>query len=384
MPYRPFLCHKREDATELQELKRELCLRGAGGWQDVDDLRLGQRVDASLRRAIGRETGGFVWYGTRASLSSRTICRLEIPTALRRARRGDGYPFVPVFVDLSPTRDEDDLRRAFGRRRARAVNDLNGVVRDHGENLAALAARTARRYVRDLVRDHGDRELRVAITGGREPTIDHDLVLDWRALLDQDGRLVDQTVLPGLIETLADIRVAAQSVSAMPCLLVETHLRLPLAVLVGWEWNRVRPVRLTAVQRSLDGGMLVDDAGPARRSWPAVREFSLAGDGPHVVAVSVGKDLGDAVGRYADGCGARAATHLHVDGKLDPEGVRGLSGWVIEHLATLNGRGVAKHLLLLGPSSLAVCIGAAANGTGRTSVPFWDGDKGYGPTIVIG
>jgi hypothetical protein len=44
---------------------------------------------------------------------------------------------------------------------------------------------------------------------------------------------------------------------------------------------------------------------------------------------------------------------------------------------------VEKHLLLLGAASLAVRSGAAANGTGRTWLPFWDGGAGYTSGVTI-
>jgi hypothetical protein len=386
MGYRPFLSHKREDASDLQLLKHELRLRGAGSWQDVDDLRLGQRFTAAFKRAIGRETGGFIWWGTRLALSSRTIRKIEVPAALRRHRmtRRGAYPVVPLFVDISPGADADDIKKAFGRRRGKRLCELNGVVRERRENMAHFAARAARRYVADMVRGHSGDELRVAITGGREPVADYDLVLDWRAMLDELGRLHDSTVLPLLVETLADIRTAAQGQERVPRIVVETHLRLPLAVLVGWEWNRIRPIDLRIIQVSTRGAMRVDDLNAELHTLPEPRELSFDGEGPHVLAVSVGKSLGETLTRYSRSVDACAATHLHVDGLLDAQGICSVAQWTIDRLATLNAEGVAKHLLLLAPTSLAVRIGASANATGKTTVPFWDGDTGYGPAIILG
>jgi hypothetical protein len=386
MGCRPFLSHKREDASDLQLLKHELRLRGAGSWQDVDDLRLGQRFTAAFKRAIGRETGGFIWWGTRLSLSSGTIRKVEVPAALRRHRltRRGAYPVVPLFVDISPGADADDITKAFGRRRGKRIRDLNGVVRETRENMADFAARAARRYVTDMVRGHSGDELRVAVTGGREPVVDYDLVLDWRAMLDEHGRLHDSTVLPLLVETLADIRTAAQGQERVPRIVVEAHLRLPLAALVGWEWNRVRPIDLRIVQVSTRGPMRIDDLGAELHALPEPRKLSFEGEGPHVLAVSVGKDLGETVIRYSDSVDACAATHLHIDGLLDAQGICSVAEWAVDRLATLNAEGVAKHLLLLAPTSLAVRIGASANGTGKTTIPFWDGEAGYGPAVVVG
>ena len=120
------------------------------------------------------------------------------------------------------------------------------------------------------------------------------------------------------------------------------------------------------------------------------RRSSLGWHGPAVVAVSVGKDLGDAVVRYADAQGASEAIHLHVsvddrpDHALTVQDICDPGQWTVDQLAALNARGIDKHLLILGPVSLAVRIGAAANGTGRTFVPFWDGGSGYQEGIAIG
>jgi hypothetical protein len=116
----------------------------------------------------------------------------------------------------------------------------------------------------------------------------------------------------------------------------------------------------------------------------------LAGDGPAVVALSVGKRLDGAAQRYAAAHGARETRCLHVslgdlpNRMLSTDDIRSLATWAVEQLAALNDRGVEKHLLLLGPASLAVRIGAAANGTGRTWLPFWDGADGYTSGLAIG
>ena len=392
MPYKPFLSHKRDEVHELELLRDELVLRGAGGWQDVAELRLGQRWQAAFRRAIGRETGGFIWWATPATLQSDTICRIEVPSALRRARsrRGGAYPFVPLFVGLWPGADADAIKRAFGRRRGQQVLDLQGLVREENENLADFARRAARRYVHDLVREHHRPVLRIAITGGRPPSGQHDLSLDWRGLLDPTGRLADSSARPTLVETLADIRGAALESRDCPHLVVEPHVRLPLGALIGWEWNRVRPLKLTVLQPSGRGAIEVPDLNGDPLRWETPDEVGLDGEGPAVLAVSVGKHLGESVIRYAEAQGAREARHLHVDlnsypnRTLQPEDICSLAEWTVARLAELNAHDVPKHLLLLGPVSLAVRIGAGANGTGRTFIPFWDGAAGYHSGVLIG
>jgi hypothetical protein len=396
MPCRPFLSHKREDADAIVVLRRELTMRGAGGWQDVHDLGLGARVRAAIHRAIGRETGGFIWYGTRAALESQVICKIEVPAALRRARRrGDAvYPVVPLFVDISPGADRPAIRRALrgllARRRGDELLDLNGLVKDEAESVEGFCRRAARLYIRDLVRAHPGEQLSVAITGGREPTTEHDLVLDWRELL-VDGRVEDATALTVIKETLSDVREAAQSRGRIPKIEVDPTLRLPLAALVGWAWNRVRPVELTVVQTSVSASFVVKDYGAVdTAALPAAVRTALPGDGPALVAVSVGKDIGDAAAAHAEARGASELIQLHVPvdrtngGVLGPAEIARVASWTIDELAALRARGEDKELLLLGPVSLATRIGAAANGTGRTLVPFWDGDTGYTGGVRIG
>jgi hypothetical protein len=144
------------------------------------------------------------------------------------------------------------------------------------------------------------------------------------------------------------------------------------------------------VQPSARGPLLVTHDVPCADIDAEPVRAAMGGAGPAVLAVSIGKDLGDSVQRYAEAQDACEAVHLHVptDGRQDralaAEDIAGLAEWTVSELARLNATGVEKHLLLLGPGSLAVRIGAAANGTGKTFVPFWDGAAGYTGGIVIG
>lgn len=386
----PFLSHKREDAPQLDRLQAELALRGPAGWQDVRNLRLGHRWRQAFRKAIGRDTDGFIWWGTKRSLESQTITREEVPRALRRARSRwrRPYPVVPLFVDLSPGRDRKLLEQAFGKRRARALTAQHGAIKDPKETIKEFAQRAARQYVKDLIRIESRRGvLPVAISGGRQPNAGPELSLDWRPLLD-DGYLADEDSLAVLRETLADIRDAAHETATLPRFEVELHMRLPLAALVGWEWNRARPVSLEVWQSSPAARFLTSERPDVPVELPAAEVTSLDGDGPAILAVSTVKSLQGALQRYAQRQGARRIVHLHLPG--DAEGlvnrneIACASDWVVRELAALNDEGLSKHMILLTPVSLAVWIGAKAHGTGKTWIPFWNGEDGYQSGIEIG
>jgi hypothetical protein len=392
MPYKPFLSHRSTARRQLTKLHDELSLRGAGGWQDKDDLNLGADFEAAFKKAIREQTGGFIWWGTRSSLTSETVCKLEIPEGIKRASRrtpSAGYPFVPVLVDLDPGRDAQLIQEALPEGVGKKVLARQGVVKGKRESQTALAARAARRYVHDIVVQHPGDELKVAITGTRAAVDGHDLFLDWHALLDENGRVTDPAVVPVLIETLADIRQAAQEHWATPRIVLDSHLRLPMAAFVGWQWHRLRPINLAVIQSSSQRrALLVEDVVADPRPFGPLEMTPLTGDGPVVLAVSVGKEMGAAADRYATTVNARELRRLHValppgEG-LDAEAVCGLAQWVIDELTQLNAVGVAKQLLLSGPGSLAVRVGAAANGTGKTLLPFWDGGHGYFGGIEIG
>lgn len=284
MPAGPFLSHKREDARQVDRLWEELALRGASAWQDVRDLRLGQAWGKAFRRAILWRTEGFIWWATKRSLDSETITEREVPWALRRARWiWRPYPVVPLFIDVDPGRDREQLEKAFGRRRAEGLLRSHGVIKKPGETLDHFAKRAARRYVKDLVRSRDTEPvLRVAISGDRQPTSGHDLSLDWRAHLKQ-GYLADgKASLELLRETLSDIREAAQETATLPRIEVETHLKLPLAAMVGWEWNRARQISLAVHQISPAVRFITHERAEAQISLPEPTVSELSGCGPAV------------------------------------------------------------------------------------------------------
>lgn len=391
MPAGPFLSHKREDSRQVDRLWKELALRGASGWQDVRDLRLGQAWGKAFRRAIFWRTDGFIWWATKRSLASETITKREVPWALRRARRiwRRPYPVVPLFVDIDPGKDQELLERAFGRRRAEALLRSHGAIKGPGESLDHFARRAARRYVKDLVRSRDTEPvLRVAISGDRQPTADHDLSLDWRAHLEQGYLADDEASLDLLRETLADIREAVQETATLPRIEVETHLKLPLAALVGWEWNRARQISLAVHQISPALRFITHERAETQVTLPEPTLTELDGFGPAVIALSTVNTLDGAARRYAERVNANRIICLHLPGNADrvvgANEIAAASDWATKELGALNDEGLEKHLLMLAPASLAIWIGAKAHGTGKTWIPFWDGDKGYRSGVEIG
>lgn len=379
----PFLSHKRIDADALALLHRELKTRGVGGWRDVESLGLGVPTGRSIRRAIRRETGGFIWFGTAASLGSPVICDVEIPRALRRRRFSRKYPFVPLFVDIKP--EDVPIVKSLGARRASQLRDLNGLVKRDGEAIDEFCERAARQYVHDAVcaAMNKRRAIHVQAIGQRGPDPKADFVLDWRDVLSE-GRPVRAADVLVLKDAVSSLCRASLECDLNPSIVIEANLRLPLAAMVGWELGAHAQIDLTVVQRDGASRLEVSSMSTSNSELPEPKESEFGRNGPTVVAVSVKKDLSETVVRYADSVNARNCIHLHVGETLGAAQIRGVAEWTARHLAQLNDAGVPKHLLLLGPSALAVWIGHIANGTGKTTIPFWDGKAGYSGLVDIG
>jgi hypothetical protein len=390
MKYRPFLSHRRTRAPAVAELKRQLCIRGAGGWQDTDDLDLGGDTITGIIRAIEQETGGFIWWATKDTLASETICQTELPTALARAKRDPTYPVVPVFVELR-SHDRPAIEAAIGRDQAMRLLGYNGVTRDAKQDLRDLARAAARRYVKQLVNGVEPGTVDAAVSTFRAPTGEHDLSLDWRPLFDAEARIPARGGIETITEALSDIREALQARDRCPPVCVEVSLPMPLAMLVGYQWRWTTQLRVTVetVNPSTGRMLSVEPSGASSRLLPMSRAVTLDGEGPFVLALSVGFSLGATVDRYAADNNACGFEHLHVEcdfatEPLDATDIRTLAAHVVRRLNELQAAGMPKHLLLRAPANLATAIGLAGNGIGHTWVPFYDGHDGYVGGLWIG
>jgi len=388
MTIKPLLSHKREDATAVARLRDTLKLYGASGWKDTDDLRVGDRTREGIRRAIFHETGGLIWWGTRLVLGSWFVNNLEIPMALERKDAEPLYPIVPLFVDLDPGRqaDREAVRAALGERGDDFL-DCNGLVRRPRESAKAFHRRVAHRYLRDAVKAlaaggrDGAATVTVAMRALSEPSGQHDLTFDWRTLIDPAARSLAPGARELIADALATAREALQAAFPSPSLLLDLDLPLPLAFLVGYEWRVTTRLRPTVRQRTGISFSKVEGDGEVANPPDPIRE-SLAADGPAVLAVSCRDGLGEAATNYAAEVGARELITLHAPGLLAAPELRGLARACARQLRNLNNRGIDKHLLVLGPSALAVFAGAAANASGPVTIPFWDGSRYVEPLVV--
>jgi len=382
MKTRPFLSHKRQDRAAVVALKRELCLSGAGGWRDLDDLVPGELTLPGFERAINEATGGFIWYGTRRAAGSRYINTVELPLAAARKRREPTYPLVPVFL-APPHETMPIVQAAVPPADFATFNECNGEVRGRQPS-AAFRSHVAQRYVRAAISGLDEKSFAVAATAMSEPDGSHDFTLDWRTAVSEHTRVLAPGMEARLRASLANLRDGFQPKAAFPEITLDLNLPLPLAMLLGYEWRVTTRLRLVVRQRTRSGLAEVPGDGATCSGWPDWTERSLGRQGPSVFAVATtSSPLDQALDTYAHLHQAGRTFALHVPRELDAEGIRGLARHVAQKAREIGHDGFPRHLLLAGPVSLATLIGAAWNANGPIVVPLWNG-SGYGSAVTVG
>mgnify|MGYP000847373370 CR=1 FL=1 len=379
---RPFLSHKREDKDAVIALKQELAAFGAGGWRDLDDLLPGECSTPGFEDAIQRVTGGFIWYGTKDAAESQYINEVELPAALDRKRKDPNFPLVPVFVDgdregllstVEPFLKIEDFE---------LFKECNGEVRQD-EPLSQFHRGIAKRYVRGAIMRSDQTRFEVAATALAEPHGSHDLVLDWRHLIDETDREITNEAARLIQEVLVELRSAFQAKTRFPEISLDLNVPLPIAVLLGYEWRVTSQVRLSVNQRTRSDLMIVSGDGPTISPGNDPRILDLPDDGPTVFVVST-TDTGISAAAETFARGAKAGQILSFEesGPLTSDGIRGLARAVADAIRS-NQDKPHPYLLVAGPASLATLIGAASNANGPVRVPTWNGTR-YVDGLIVG
>jgi hypothetical protein len=106
--------------------------------------------------------------------------------------------------------------------------------------------------------------------------------------------------------------------------------------------------------------------------------------GPTVFAVATTTSaLDQPLDTYAHQHKAGRTCFLHVPGVLDADDVRGLARHVAAEAREVGHDGFPRHLLIAGPASLGLFVGAAWNAKGPVVVPLLNG-SGYSSPVTIG
>jgi hypothetical protein len=183
-----FLSYSHEDAETAARLAEEMLARGIEIWQDIDDVRLGRRIESEMERGIAA-ADAILHVLTPSSLSSAPV-RREVTLALRRRRNEPNFQVMAVARNIGESHDE------VGRRTLDELHE--NFARDWLEILPAgdeaiefgPAADFAKKVLRSFYprRDGpADGAWSIGLHARGRSEGEHDLELDWRPLVG-DGR----------------------------------------------------------------------------------------------------------------------------------------------------------------------------------------------------
>jgi hypothetical protein len=258
----------------------------------------------------------------------------------------------------------------------------NGVMREAGEEDAALWCRGAAAYVRHAVLARGSTPISVSFSCTATPDRSADVAIDWRVFVGRD-RSIRPADAERAVGCAANLRSALREAGVRE-VRITGDLLLPLAVALGYEWRAPGGLTLELTQRVGAGSIAVSSSLLRSGYSVELERQPRRGGGPVVVVVSAPDAIDGATQRYADQVAAQEVITLHAPFLLTAPQIGGLAQQAARLLAQLADQGREKHLIVRGPMSLAVLIGAAGNTIGPTRVPLWDGAGGYLPGVMIG
>lgn len=301
MSKRLFLSYAHEDSESAARIAEELLARGIRIWQDVDDIRLGKRIESEMEDGIAN-CEGIVHLLTPAAIASPAV-RREIELAIRRRRREPEFRVFAVARGIGEGHEEvGELTLAeFGENFARDWLELLADDEEPvGHSEAAVFARKVLRSLLPRSKGPKDGAWRIglhtrSLAGGAA-----DLDLDWRPLLGLENRH------PGDYESwgrawraVRDVRdvlcehsarrqirlelAAHQTAAIMFGLAFSANARFRLDVLdqEGMKWSREAPALpdgfiINRQPENLEGTYLTAEIEVARQILPAVAEHIAA------------------------------------------------------------------------------------------------------------
>lgn len=306
-----FISYRRNRLAETDELIQTLHDRGLPTWRDVDSLT-SEPTEAAIRGALNDErTSGAVLWLTPDVIDSPIIKDVEVPLAVRRQRRNDGFWLVIVLAGGLSYGDVDAMfAGSLGGEELSSWN-LTKISEKWATpaDILAIANTALLRRVGAVTAQHplAPRVVSVHAKGTFSPAPDDELALDWTRFF-KSGSPTD--------DAWTGMQTAATDVSG----LIKRHAApgepihyygtasMATALMLGSTYS-TRDGRAPAwIQRQPDGTaftpwLLSDspDAALARDTgWAATPTFKVAGATDLAVCVNINDDVTEAFARSAD------------------------------------------------------------------------------------
>lgn len=378
---RVFISYRRNRIGETTSLAVSLRNRGIPLWRDVDSLRNEPTEDA-IREALGDpNTSGAVLWISPDVVNSNIIKHVEVPLAIQRYRRGDGFWLVTVLVGGA---DYHHLDEIFGG--ALGTEDLRDwnvtkikTLTATDEDIVYLARRALKERFEAIAKLHADDvPARVAVyaKGTLAPDMSRCLSIDWTSYFSGSSPSQEEWEL--MRSAWGDATKAIKThLPADRATLLSGTPSLPTSMLMGsgFSLRDGRPAKW--LQRMPDGvnfeqwtHIQANGAQIARDlGWTESIRHGSANESALAVLINASDDTELAVGRSRDAVPRwRAVMSIN-----RPEGrnARGLPLSASEvasvvHLtidAVRNARQTIQpltsiHFFIAGPAGLGVLLGA--------------------------
>ena len=361
--------------AEAMRMRDALRDRGVPTWRDLDDLSPAPTEDALVETLRREDLAGAVMLVSPEVKESPMIREVEAPAILDRFRRGDGFVFKPVLIDLPYEQADRILGRPGGFQEVSRFN----IDRIGSEE---LSIDDARRIANDVLKQRlaairhrdPDRPFSVGLYSRLSPSpkgycVCHDFTSYF------DGRDTSSEAYPAIEVALADSAAALAATGIKVRISARGNASLPLGVLFGaiysplafnLDWFQPAP--------GADGQMwsLACDSSNARPTIHIAKRDPSSED--LVLAVSVSADVERAAAEYLDRASFSPRAILSVglpNGPLQrgqtipPEEGRRIALDAINAARNLKTELRMKranlHLFLACPLALAVLIGQNLN-----------------------
>lgn len=184
---RIFLSYSHEDKQLAAQVAEDLLARGFALWQDIEDIRLGRRIESEMEAGIAG-CDAVLHLFTPASLQSSAV-RREVSLALTRRRNQPGFPVVALSQDLGDDHEQVGrrLHRELGENFAREWLTILPVGPVADQETATFARFMLKTFF-PRGRGPDDGQWRIGLHARARCPGSHDLDLDWRPLVGGERR----------------------------------------------------------------------------------------------------------------------------------------------------------------------------------------------------
>lgn len=375
-----FISYRRKRLRETNKLVQALHDRGVPTWRDVDSLA-SEPTEAAIRAALNdSETSGAVLWITEDVEDSPIIRDVEVPLAVARWRRNDGFSLVIVLANgLNYAKASEIFSSSLGGEELSSWNLTTTSSQWATKNdIRKVANAVLRERLSAVTSPGGVEPLEIAVHAKGTPVHrkNDSLVLDWTSRF-LDGPPTERS-WAAMTEAAKDLSTQIKKSATERDVFIGGTPSLPAAFLLGSTYPIRDGFAPVWAQRQPNGvvldrwrlGEASDDAAANAAGWRAQLVFGSPGKTALAVCISISDEVSEPFARFSAANGGWRAT-LRVDSSR-PRNTRSepLSAIEIASLVhlTIDALRSARreiigmesiHLFVAGPAGFAFLLGTA-------------------------